>query len=174
MLTKLADLGSSRRYWLALTAFCAAMLGVALYYQYVLEHLPCLVCIQVRILVLGIGLVAVVGLLAKPGRFGAAAVHLLVGLLAAVFFNRAWLLLGIERGTAFGDCKLSLGLPDWFALDTWFPKLFKVWEACGYTPELWFGITMAEALVVVSSLLFVTSLVLLAVVLLVGPSRRRD
>jgi disulfide bond formation protein DsbB len=58
VLTKLADLGRSRRYWLALAVFCAAMLGVALYYQYVLENLPCLVCIQVRILVLGIGLVA--------------------------------------------------------------------------------------------------------------------
>ncbi|MDH3971388.1 MAG: disulfide bond formation protein B, partial [Gammaproteobacteria bacterium] len=43
--------------------------------------------------------------------------------------------------------------PSWFALDQWFPAMFKVWEACGYTPELLFGVTMAEALLVLSIML---------------------
>jgi disulfide bond formation protein DsbB len=30
-----------------------------------------------------------------------------------------------------------------------------VWEACGYTPELLFGVTMAEALLVLSGVLVI-------------------
>jgi disulfide bond formation protein DsbB len=46
------------------------------------------------------------------------------------------------------------------ALQEWFPALFKVWEACGYTPELLFGITMAEALLVMSASLVLVSFML--------------
>ena len=56
---------------------------------------------------------------------------------------------------------MTLGLPSWFALDEWFPVLFGVWEACGDTPELLFGITMAEALIVLSWVLLLSSAALL-------------
>jgi disulfide bond formation protein DsbB len=45
---------------------------------------------------------------------------------------------------------MKLGFPDWIALDKWLPSVFEPWEPCGYTPELLFGITMAEGLIVVS------------------------
>lgn len=161
MLSALARVGRGRLYWTALLLFGAALIGVALYFQYVLDHLPCLICIQVRMLVFALIAAAAIGLVLRRMRLGAALGHLTVALVAALFFERAWMLLGIERGTELGDCSFDLGLPAWFALDQWFPALFKVWEACGYTPELAFGITMAEALVVVSAALLVTSIVLL-------------
>lgn len=160
MLNGLVRLGRSASYWLALSAFCLAMMGVALYYQYALDHQPCLLCIEVRIIVVATALVAMIALFIRRLRFGAALAHLVVTALGVVFFNRAWKLLGIERGTEMGDCSFNLGLPRWFALDHWFPALFKVQEACGYTPTLWFGITMAQALVVVSAVLCLVSLTL--------------
>jgi len=33
---------------------------------------------------------------------------------------------------------MESGLSGWFALDEWMPLVFKVWEPCGYTPELLF------------------------------------
>ncbi len=164
MLTKLAGLGRGAGYWLALFVFCLAMLGVALYYQYALDHQPCLICIQVRILVLGIALVAAIALAVRRARFAPVLAHAVTAVLGAAFFGRAWMLLGIERGTEIGDCSFNLGLPAWFALDRWFPALFKVQEACGYTPTLWFGITMAQALVVIAAALCAVSLVLLVAV----------
>jgi disulfide bond formation protein DsbB len=46
--------------------------------------------------------------------------------------------------------------------------LFKVWEACGYTPELLFGITMAEGLVVISAVLVLLTAVMTLASLLAG------
>lgn len=67
--------------------------------------------------------------------------------------------LGSERLTIVMSCTEDSGLPAWFALDKWFPLVFEVHEPCGYTPELLFGITMAEGLVVLSVVLVVVSVV---------------
>jgi disulfide bond formation protein DsbB len=47
---------------------------------------------------------------------------------------------------------MDAGLPPWFALDQWFPALFEVQAACGYTPFILFQITMAEILMVLSAM----------------------
>lgn len=79
--------------------------------------------------------------------------------------ERAYQLLGTERGWTFGSCDFDLGLPHWLALQEWFPAMFKVWEACGYTPELLFGVTMAEGLLALSSSLALVSLALAVTIL---------
>ena len=83
-------------------------------------------------------------------------------LTAVGLLERSYQLLSIERGWAFGSCDFDLGLPQWLAVEEWFPSIFKVWESCGYTPELLFGITMAEALLILSSILLVLSTSMIA------------
>ena len=67
--------------------------------------------------------------------------------------ERSYQLLGVERGWIFGECDMSSGLPSWLALEKWFPWLFEIYEPCGYTPYLLFNISMAEALIVLSTLM---------------------
>ncbi|HHJ15076.1 MAG TPA: disulfide bond formation protein B [Gammaproteobacteria bacterium] len=153
MLRILATLGASPWYWLALLVFGLSMEAVALYYQYALEYWPCVLCIHVRIWVAGFILVALLALALRRSRPWRIVLHLLTVVLSIGLLERAWMLLGVERGTVEGSCNLESGLPGWFALDVWFPSVFKVWEACGYTPQLLFGITMAEALVALGVLL---------------------
>ena len=148
MLKRLAAIGSSIWYWLAMLVTGLSLEAVALYYQYVLDYYPCVVCIHVRIWVFGFILVALLALFVRGLRILRTLAHGLTVVLSIGLLERAWMLLGIERGTVEGSCSFDLGLPAWFALDQWFPALFKVWEACGYTPETLFGITMAEGLVV--------------------------
>ena len=124
---------------------------MALYYQYALDYYPCVLCIHVRIWVLGFVLVALLALLVRSFRYLRTLMHGLTVVLSLGLLERAWMLLGIERGTVEGSCSFESGLPAWFALDQWFPALFKVWEACGYTPELLFGVTMAESLVLLGA-----------------------
>jgi protein dithiol:quinone oxidoreductase len=150
MFTKLAIIGRSAWYWLALVLIGLSFEGVALFYQHVLGMEPCVMCIQVRMLMLALILVALVALFLRHFRWPNVAVHLLTVVVAAGLLERSYQLLGTERGFTFSDCGLDLGLPDWLALDSWFPAIFKVQTACGYTPELLFGITMAEALIVFS------------------------
>jgi disulfide bond formation protein DsbB len=48
--------------------------------------------------------------------------------------------------------------------------MFMIEEACGYTPELLFGVTMAEALLVLSALLVLTGAVLTIAAIARNPS----
>ena len=160
MLSKLEIIGSSAWYWLALVVLGLSMQAVALTYQHVLEYMPCVLCIHVRIWVLGFILLALLALLVRSSRPLLFMVHVLNTVIMIGLLERAWMLLGTERGTVEGSCGMDPGLPGWLALDVWFPKLFRVWEPCGYTPELLFGITMAEALMVFSAVMVLVSVTL--------------
>ena len=93
-------------------------------------------------------------------RWAGRIAHVLTAVIAASLLERSYQLLGTERGFVFRDCGFDLGLPAWLALDSWFPALFRVEATCGYTPELVFGITMAEALIVFSVAFLLLSLTL--------------
>lgn len=157
MTSFLKTLANSSWYWVILILVGLSFEGVALFYQYVLEYGPCPLCIHTRILVLAFVLVAIVALLVRRTGFWRF-YHLLNVLIMAWLCERAYILLGTERGFVLTECGVDSGLPGWFALDQWFPALFGVMESCGYTPPMPFGISMAEALIVVFPLMLVVSL----------------
>lgn len=71
-------------------------------------------------------------------------------LVATGLTERSYQLLGTERGFVFGDCGFNAGLPAWFAIEDWLPWMYRVETSCGYTPEILFGVTMAEVLMLIS------------------------
>jgi len=152
MLDTLASIGKSSLYWLALAVIGLLSEAVGLFYQYGLDEMPCVLCIQVRIWFAALIVVALLVLLLRRLNFMPVAGHLLMMVIAAGLLERSYQLLGTERGFVIGDCGFALGLPAWFSPDRWLPALFQVQTSCGYTPELLFGITMAEALIVASAL----------------------
>ena len=157
MLDTLAGIGKSRFYWLALALIGLLSEAVGLFYQHVLEELPCVMCIQVRLWLMALILVALLVLLLRRLRFSPLIGHLLTVVIAAGLLERSYQLLGTERRFIYGDCGFDLGLPAWFTPGTWFPAMFQVETTCGYTPELPFGITMAEALIVASAVFVLLS-----------------
>lgn len=157
---RLAAMGDSSWYWLALLLVGLSMEGVALLYQYLGDYEPCVLCIHVRIWLLGVMGVCVIALAARRYRYAAAAMHGLTALLMGGLLERSYQLLATERGWIFGSCDLDAGLPHWFALDRWFPAVLGVKTSCGYTPELLFGVTMAEALLLFSAAMIVVSVAL--------------
>lgn len=166
ILSQLKNISDNRWYWPAYIAGSLSLLAAALYFQFVVEELPCLMCIQVRLLLSLLLIVALAGMLFRKNRWLNSVLHLSVVLIAASLTERSYQLLGTERGFVFGDCGFSLGLPAWFAIEDWLPWLYRVETSCGYTPEIIFGITIAEVLMVTSVLLFVgSSLVFLANIL---------
>lgn len=171
ILSLLGKLPAQPYYWLALILGGCSLIGVALYFQYGLDELPCVMCIQVRLLVILMIISALPGLLKPNNRTVTSISLLLTTLVAAGLTERSYQLLGTERGFVFSDCGFSLGLPSWLALEDWFPALFRIETSCGYTPELFFGITMAEALMVMSVLLLLLSLMILFASLLAAYRR---
>ncbi len=154
----LNQLSQNRWYWLLLLAASSFALGDALYYQHVLDEQPCVMCIQVRLWISLLIITLILGLLARNNRVLRNISNLSVVLIAVGLVERSYMLLGTERGFVFADCGFSLGLPAWFAIEDWLPWLYRIETSCGYTPELVFGITMAEALMVTSVLLLVLGL----------------
>jgi disulfide bond formation protein DsbB len=155
---KLAVIGKSAWYWLLLVLIGVAFESVALYYQHVLDELPCVMCIHVRVLMLALILVSLAAVFVRRIQWLNVTAHLLTVLVAALLLERSYQLLGTERGFTFSDCGMDLGLPSWLALDSWFPAVFQVQTTCGYTPELLFGISMAEALIVFAPLFLLFTL----------------
>lgn len=153
----------SRLYWALLLVAGISMELSALYYQYVLDEWPCVLCIHVRIWIFGFILLSILALLIRHSGWGTRIFHLLNSLLMLGFVERSWQTLAVERGWIFGDCTMDSGLPPWFALDKWFPLAFEVQSTCGYTPYIIFKISMAEILMVASSGLLLVSFVLFLV-----------
>ena len=62
MNTLLINLSGQRRYWAILILVGIALEAGALYYQYVLDEWPCVLCIHVRILVMAFVLIGVLAI----------------------------------------------------------------------------------------------------------------
>jgi disulfide bond formation protein DsbB len=159
MLKTLFQISSNKWYWLAFLGLGLSLEAVALFYQYGLDYMPCVLCIHVRVWVLGMVTISLLALLLYKQWQGLLLVQILMSIIGAGMLERSYQLLGTERGFLPGACSMESGLPDWFALDVWMPAMFEVQEPCGYTPELLFGVTMAEALIVFSAILFLMSAV---------------
>ncbi|MEM1111375.1 MAG: disulfide bond formation protein B [Pseudomonadota bacterium] len=165
MNTRAQRLLTTRWYWLCVVAVGVALETVALYYQYVLGDEPCQVCIHVRIWVAGFTLVGLI-MLVLPSTPWLTLVGQALTLACTVgLWERCKYLLDLENGKGDGACSFFLGFPDWFALDRWIPFLFEVRNLCGFTPEMPFGISMAQYLIVVSTLLAITAAAALLVTL---------
>ncbi len=159
MLKVLNRLADNKYYWLALMLLSLLFEAVALFYQYGLNYGPCILCIHVRIIVMLVFIVALLGLLLRQSRMGLLLINIVITGLWGWLLERSYMLLGIERRFLVGNCGFDSGLPAWFQIDQWFPFMFGIQESCGYTPVLLFGITMAEALLVMSVALLVLSII---------------
>ncbi|MGD2172992.1 MAG: disulfide bond formation protein B [Gammaproteobacteria bacterium] len=151
----LIELSGQRRYWIALMLTGIALEAAGLYFQYLRDEWPCLLCIQVRILVMAFVLLALLAVFFARSRWAMRIFHGLTTLVMLALLERSWQVLAVERGWVFGECDMDLGMPAWFALDKWLPSVFEVKTACGYTPLIVFQITLAEALLVFSVILVI-------------------
>jgi disulfide bond formation protein DsbB len=153
----LINLSMQRRYWAILILLGIALECSALYYQYVLDEWPCLLCIHIRMLVFAFILLASIAIFCTQSTLATRVAHGLNIIIMVGLVERSWQVLAVERGWVFGNCEMDLGMPAWFALDKWIPSVFEVQTSCGYTPLILFDISMAEVLLVFSVLLLIIS-----------------
>ena len=144
-------------YWIITIVVGLMFLTVALAYQHILDELPCVMCIQVRMWISLLIVISMIALLLNKYPILNSIAHLSILLSAVALVERCYQLLGTERGFIFSECGFTSGLPAWLALEKWLPWLYQIETSCGYTPEIIFGITMAEALMVFSVVFLIIS-----------------
>lgn len=121
-------------------------MAVALYYQYALAWEPCVLCIHIRVVMLGLMLLALCMIFLSKFKAIRVLGFLAQSILAVFLFMKCRELYRIEVGLQEAGCMFNAGLPDWFNLEAWWPSVFEVRTACGESPELFFNISMAEGL----------------------------
>ena len=142
---------SLRSLWRAMLTLGGGMFTAALYWQYALGEDPCQVCIQARLWVVAIALIGSL-MLILPDTTGTRLGGLILLFISSMGLGeRSYYLYEIENFRGDGSCQFTLGMPDWFAVDRWFPALFEVRNICSFTPEIALGISMAEFLLGVSA-----------------------
>ena len=57
----------------------------------------------------------------------------------------AW---GVENGVVISTCSMGAGFPSFMPLDQWIPFFFGANGPCGQSPDMWFGLSMVETLLV--------------------------
>ena len=159
----MTDLLTSRWYGAFFAATGTGLLVAALMYQYALGEEPCQVCIHARLWV-SAWLITGLLLFFAPQRFFVRSLGHMAILVAGIgLAERALYLYRLENGIGNGSCEFQLGMPDWFAVDRWFPDLFEVRNLCSYTPDIIWGISMAEGLLCVAAgLLCLSALLILS------------
>jgi len=73
---------ANRSLFTLLFVFCAALMGAAFYFQYVMDLQPCPLCMLQRGAVIGVGLSALIAALHNPQAWGRRVYALMVGLFA--------------------------------------------------------------------------------------------
>lgn len=148
--------------WLFIFLLTTASMGIALYYQYAMAWEPCVLCIHIRVLMLGLILLSLLMIFLARFRPIRLLGFIAQTALAIPLFMTCRELYRIEVGLQEAGCMFNAGLPAWFDLEAWLPSIFEVRSACGDSPVLLFNITMAEALYVGSTLSMIGAVALLA------------
>lgn len=163
MLRKLKQFSMGRPAWLTLAAGILLLELTALFFQYVLDQKPCILCVYQRAALGGLLLAALIGAIAPktPLRWIA-----IVGWLAATgkTLELAWEQTQIQlHPPLFATCDFLPKFPSWLALHQWLPSVFLPTGNCTDKGWMLFSLTMPQWLVGISSvLLLIGVLVLIA------------
>ncbi len=141
-------------FWAVIAATALGLELGALFYQHVLDILPCELCIYVRVWLVGLFFVSLLAMYFKRWLFTRILSLVAAFVLSIGLANETWNLFVVEYGIGNGGaCSFFANFPSWAPLDKWMPFMFEVQELCQATPEIIFGITMTHSLILVCAFL---------------------
>jgi len=135
----------SRVAWWLLAGSALALEGAALWFQYVMELDPCVMCIYERVALLGIVLAGLLGSIYPawlPVRllgYLAWGISAIWGLLIAAEHVG----IQLDQGAAL-SCAFAPDFPAWARLDEWLPALFLPTGYCDEVQWRWLSLSMVE------------------------------
>ncbi|WP_035386900.1 disulfide bond formation protein DsbB [Ferrimonas senticii] len=172
-LQKLRQFSKSRVSWGLLLLSALSLFVTALWFQHYQQLEPCLLCVYIRVAVLGVLVSSAIALM-MPHYLGARLIGLVGWLISSGFGLRESLaLIEKQAGTAdfglFGPtCDYIPNFPDWAPLHQWLPQFFLPNAQCGEDSWLLLGLTMAQWMAIT----FIVYLVIALLVLLSQPFRQ--
>ena len=121
----------------------------ALFFQYGMDLSPCVMCIYVRVAVLGLILAGLIGML-QPTWWILRFVGLVGWVVSSVWgFRLAYELNDMQvNPSPFATCSFYPEFPSFMPLDVWLPSVFSPTGMCSDLPWTWLSVSMAQWMMV--------------------------
>ncbi|MEN2270510.1 disulfide bond formation protein DsbB [Vibrio diabolicus] len=173
ILNSLNQFSKGRLSWLLLLLFVVFFEACALYFQHVMMLAPCVMCIYERVAMMGVGVAAIVGLMAPNNP-----VFRWLGLIGWGLSSYKGLLLAQQHvdyqfnPSPFATCDLFVTFPSWAPLNQWVPWMFEAYGDCSKIVWQFLDLSMPQWLVVI----FAGNLIALALIVFAQffPARRTN
>ena len=149
---KLSELSTSTRAWFILLVSTIGLEVAALYFQYLMDLRPCIMCIYQRTAVFGImfsilPVVLLNNIMTRFLAFVGWGVSSIWGLLIAIEH--------VDIQTAanpfFATCEFVPNFPSWLPLHEWLPNIFAATGDCGDINWSFFNMTMPQWMIIIFS-----------------------
>ena len=147
----LSDLTTHAKPWLLLALSALGLELCALFFQYVMNLAPCIMCVYQRVAILAIifaGFIGFLGckfLVARVITYGLWATGAIWGLFIALEHVE----MQANSGSLFFSCDFIPNFPTWAPLHEWIPALFEATGDCGEISWQFLGYSMPQWMVVV-------------------------
>ncbi|NKJ66559.1 disulfide bond formation protein DsbB [Vibrio chemaguriensis] len=173
ILNSLNQFSKGRLSWLLLLLFVVFFEACALYFQHVMVLAPCVMCIYERVAMMGVGVAAIVGLMAPNNP-----IFRWLGLIGWGLSSYKGLLLAQQHvdyqfnPSPFATCDLFVTFPSWAPLNQWVPWMFEAYGDCSKIVWQFLDLSMPQWLVVI----FAGNLIALALIVIAQffPVRRTN
>ena len=147
----LSDLTTNAKPWILLALSALALELCALFFQYVLDLAPCIMCVYQRVAICAIILAGLIGfagcrfLVARVLAYGLWATGSIWGLIIALEHVE----MQENSGSLFFSCEFIPNFPTWAPLHQWFPAIFEATGDCGKISWQFLGYSMPQWMIVV-------------------------
>ncbi len=146
----LSNITTTQRPWLLLALSALGLELSALYFQYVLDLAPCIMCVYQRLAILAILSAGASGTVGYQNIFARILAYALWGT------GAIWgLIIALEHvemqensGSLFFSCEYIPNFPIWAPLHEWIPFLFEATGDCGKISWQFFNYSMPQWMVV--------------------------
>ncbi|GAJ76812.1 LOW QUALITY PROTEIN: periplasmic thiol:disulfide oxidoreductase DsbB, required for DsbA reoxidation [Vibrio sp. JCM 18905] len=173
ILNSLNQFSKGRLSWLLLLLFVVFFEACASIFSHVMMLAPCVMCIYERVAMMGVGVAAIVGLMAPNNP-----VFRWLGLIGWGLSSYKGLLLAQQHvdyqlnPSPFATCDLFVTFPSWAPLNQWVPWMFEAYGDCSKIVWQFLDLSMPQWLVVI----FAGNLIALALIVIAQffPARRTN
>ena len=156
----LSKITITRPAWLLLTISALALEATALFFQYVMNLEPCIMCVYQRLAILAIIIAGAIGSLGYQYSIARLSAFILwgTGAIWGLLIAAEHIEMQSNNSSLFFSCDIIPNFPSWAPLHEWIPVLFEVTGDCGEISWQFLGFSMPQwmlAIYAVYSLLFI-------------------
>ncbi|MBR9727098.1 disulfide bond formation protein DsbB [Shewanella intestini] len=146
----------------------------ALFFQYGMKLEPCIMCIYIRVAVIGIMLAGLVGSIA-PKFWAIRFIAMTAWLVSSVWGLKLALELNQLQvnPSPFASCSFFAEFPDFMPLDKWLPVFFEPRGMCSDIPWTFLNYTMTQWVILVFGIYILLFLIMLAPTLKPTPTQSK-